>query len=148
MCIFFQASGCFFCDVGEWFKPRVSKNSFSQVRILSSPQFFQYADVFLRHPGICCEVVCGLNGVCVHLIFSAARMFFLGDVGEWSKPRVCKTLFHKFESCHRLSIVLSSFLPPHIRVADEKCCRVHFSSEQSGCFFSPLPADHCFQYFS
>ena len=62
-------------------------------------------------------------------------MFFLGDVGEWSKPRVCKTLFHKFESCHRLIIVLSSFLPPHIRVADEKCCRVHFSSEQSGCFF-------------
>ena len=137
VCIFFQASGCFYyCDMGERSKPGVSKNSSSQVRILLSPQFFQYADMFLRHPGICCEVVCGLNGVCVHLIFRVARMFFLGDVGEWSKPRVCKTLYHKFESCHRLTIfypvifLRTSGLPIKIVVGyifHQRCPDVFFS---------------------
>ena len=56
--------------------------------------------------GIRASVVksCGDLRVCVCILSSGLPGCFLGDVGEWSKPRVCKTLFHKFESCHRLSI--------------------------------------------
>ena len=39
----------------------------------------------------------------MHLIQKCPDVYS-GDVGEWSKPRVCKTLFHKFESCHRLGL--------------------------------------------
>ena len=106
VCILFLVlSGRFFYgDMGEWSKPRVSKNSLSQVRILLSPQFLIMPKCF---SGIRASVVksCGDLRVCVCILSSGLPGCFLGDVGEWSKPRVCKTLYHKFESCHRLFIV-------------------------------------------
>ena len=62
----------------------------------------------------------GLYGCECIIIFSAVRMFFLGDLGEWSKPRVCKTLYHKFESCHRLSFDYAVMFLRHPGI----CCEV------------------------
>ena len=127
-------SGCFFMAI--W----VSGLSQGSLKTLYHKFESCYRLSFFSMPkcfsGIRASVVksCGDLRVCVCILSSGLPGCFLGDVGEWSKPRVCKTLFHKFESCHRLSIVLSSDVPPRIRAAEKKCNRVHWFSASPGFF--------------